>query len=109
MGSTHSIGMSTRLFRTTVKRTGEELITKRNRNSKAVAKGADFKAAVVAVNGGVKIKDIKGVMNFKEIIISKATTRATTMDRIRTIIRENPGDKLEDAGGTNILLSDERK
>ena len=52
MGPTHFIGMSMRSFRTACKRKGEDLVTKRKRNVKAVAKGADFKAAVVAAKEG---------------------------------------------------------
>ena len=72
-----------------------------------MAKGADFKAAVVAVEGGMEIKEINRVTNFKEIISSKATTMVTTTDHTRAIIRENPGDKVKDNGGTNILPRDE--
>ena len=98
-----------RLFRTAVKRTVEELITKRNRNSKAVAKGADFELAVGAVKGGMEIKDITRGTNFKEMIKSKTITMVIGTVHTRAVIREDPGDKLKDAGGTNILLSDKQK
>ena len=107
MGPTHSIGMSMRSFKTAFKRKGDNLTMEQNRNSKVVAKGADFKAAVGATEGGMEIKDINRVTNFKEIISSKATTMVTTTDHTRVIIREDPGDKDKDNGGINILPGDE--
>ena len=63
-----------RFFRTAFKRKGEDLIAKWNRNSKAVAKGADFKVAVGTVKGGMEIKDISRGTNFKQMITSKTIT-----------------------------------